>query len=106
MADGSTRYLSELEPGDRVAVARPEGGVRAAHVGRIKVERRPLVVVRATVDGRGRTVFLQEAETVRLSGEHGRLAVTELGPGASVLGVRLPAARHLGTAIEETIEER
>jgi len=106
LADGSTRYLAELEANDRVLAVAPNGPARAVRVGRIKVERRPLVVVRADDAGTVRTVFLQEAETVRLSGTGGRIATTEIAPGARVLGVRLPAARHLGTAVEETIEER
>ena len=106
LADGSTRYLSELDANDRVLAAEPNGPARSVRVGRVKVERRPMVVVRADDEGRSRTVFLQEAETVRLSGERGRVATTDLVVGARVLGVRLPAARHLGTAVEETIEER
>ncbi len=106
MSDGSTRYLSELGPGDAVLVARPEGEVRSARVGRIKIERRPLVVVTADDGGTARTVFLQEAETVRLSTVAGRIATTDAAAGMVVHAVRLPAARHLGQAVEETIEER
>ncbi|HYA10315.1 MAG TPA: 3-dehydroquinate synthase II [Thermoplasmata archaeon] len=106
LADGSTRYLAELEANDRLLAVAPDGPARSVRVGRIKVERRPLVVVHADDDGRSRTVFLQEAETVRLSGEDGRLSTTEIAAGTRVRGVRLPAARHLGTAVEETIEER
>jgi 3-dehydroquinate synthase II len=106
MGDGSTRYLSELEAGDAVLVAAPEGRIRSAHVGRIKIERRPLVMVSADDSGRSRTVFLQEAETVRLSTDAGRLPTTDVAAGVSVHAVRLPAARHLGRAVEETIEER
>lgn len=106
MADGSTRYLAELAPGDSVLATQPHGPSRPVRVGRIKVERRPLVVVMGDDQGSRRTVFLQEAETVRLSGESTRISTTDLHEGASVLGVRLPAARHLGHAIEETIEER
>ena len=106
LADGSTRYLAELEANDRVLAVAPNGPARAVRVGRIKVERRPMVVVRADDAGTVRTVFLQEAETVRLSATDGRVATTEIAPGARVHGVRLPAARHLGTAVEETIEER
>jgi 3-dehydroquinate synthase II len=106
MADGSTRYLSELEPGDPVLVARPGGTARSARVGRIKIERRPVMLVSAEDGGTRRTVFLQEAETVRLSSDGGRIATTELQPGIRVHAVRLPPARHLGAAIEETIEER
>lgn len=106
MADGSTRYLSELEAGDAVLVARPEGEARSARVGRVKIERRPLVVLTADDAGIARTVFLQEAETVRLSTDSGRVATTDAAPGSRVHAVRLPAARHLGRAVEETIEER
>ncbi|MGA8303650.1 MAG: 3-dehydroquinate synthase II [Thermoplasmata archaeon] len=106
MADGSTRYLSELSPGDAVLVAQPEGGVRSARVGRIKIERRPLVLITADDHETPRTVFLQEAETVRLSTETGRVATTDAAPGLIAYAVRLPAARHLGQAVEETIEER
>ncbi len=104
-SDGTTRYLSELDPGDPVLVV---GGKapRTVRVGRIKVERRPLVAVTASDEGRERTVFLQEAETVRLATATEQVAVTALAPGAVVRGVRLPAARHLGTPIEETIDER
>ncbi len=106
LADGSTRYLSELTAGDQVAVVRPDGTGRSVRVGRLKIERRPLLLVRAEVDGTPRTIFLQEAETVRLSGTEGRVPTTELHPGVSVRGVRMPAGRHLGAAVEETVEER
>jgi len=106
MADGSTRYLAELEPGDAVLGSSPGGSVRSLRVGRLKVERRPLVVVAAREGESNRTVFLQEAESVRLSSEGGRIATTELGPGVRVHGVRLPSARHMGREVEETIQER
>jgi 3-dehydroquinate synthase II len=106
MSDGTTRYLSELEPGDAVLVSRPGGPNRAVRVGRIKIERRPLVVVTASVDGTERTVFLQEAETVRLSTESTRLSTTELTVGTHVHGVKMAPARHLGRSVEETIIER
>ncbi|MFY9717484.1 MAG: 3-dehydroquinate synthase II [Thermoplasmata archaeon] len=106
MADGTTRYLSELEAGDSVLVAVPGGPSRAVRVGRIKIERRPMVLLTADDEHRVRTVFLQEAETVRVSTDSGRIAVTVLRPDRLLDAVRLPSARHLGTAIEETIEER
>jgi 3-dehydroquinate synthase II len=106
MADGSTRYLAELEPGDAVLAARPGGESRSVRVGRVKIERRPLVVVSADDAGVARRVFLQEAETVRLSTVTGRIATTEAAAGLTVHAVRLPAARHLGHTIEERVEER
>ena len=41
MADGATKYLSEVRGGDAVLIARAGGGGRAAVVGRCKVESRP-----------------------------------------------------------------
>ncbi|MGB6442930.1 MAG: 3-dehydroquinate synthase II [Thermoplasmata archaeon] len=106
MADGSTRYLSELDAGEAVLVTSPGGDARSARIGRIKVERRPMVVVTVDDSEDRRTVFLQEAETVRLSTVEGRRATTDVAAGEIVHGVRLPPARHLGRAVEETIEER
>eukprot|EP00198_Chlamydomonas_reinhardtii_P011609 XP_001700946.1 predicted protein [Chlamydomonas reinhardtii] len=41
---GRTRYLSELASGAEVSVADPDGRTRTALVGRVKIERRPLVL--------------------------------------------------------------
>lgn len=106
LADGSTRYLAELGPGDAVLVADPAGLFRSARVGRIKTERRPLSLVEIERQGRSFTIFLQDAETVRVSGETGRVATTQLSPGDRIFGMALPAARHLGFRIDETIDER
>ncbi len=106
LADGETRYLSELVPGDSVLVAAPLEAPRSVRVGRIKIERRPLVLVEAERKGRNYTTFLQEAETVRLSSETSRVATTDLARGVRVHGVALAPARHLGIAVEETIDER
>ena len=106
LADGTTRYLSELVAGDAVVVAEPRGGSRSVRVGRIKVERRPMVLIEVERGGRGYTVFLQEAETVRLSAEHQRVPTTQLETSLPVYGAAFAAARHLGGVVQETIEER
>ncbi|MGA7923053.1 MAG: 3-dehydroquinate synthase II, partial [Thermoplasmata archaeon] len=106
LADGSTRYLAELVSGDAVLIADPTGSFRSARVGRIKTERRPLSLVEVERDGHPYTIFLQDAETARLSGETGRLATTQLAPGDRIFGMPLAPARHLGTPIDETIDER
>lgn len=107
LANGETRYLSELVAGDSVVVARPGEPPRAVTVGRIKIERRPLVLIEVGHGERRYTAFLQEAETVRVTTTTGgRVATTDLAAGATIRGVELPPARHLGTAVLETIEER
>ncbi|MCI4360158.1 MAG: hypothetical protein L3J91_00480, partial [Thermoplasmata archaeon] len=76
LADGSTRYLSELVAGDAVLAVEPGGAPRSVRVGRIKIERRPMVMIEIERGGRRFTAFLQEAETVRLSGEKERIPTT------------------------------
>ena len=107
MADGSTRYLAELGPGDQVLVAAVGGNGRCVRVGRIKIERRPLVELSVRRDERTFTLFLQEAETVRISSAgRSRVPTTALEAGIGAWGVDLPEARHLGTVVSEQIEER
>jgi 3-dehydroquinate synthase II len=106
LADGTTRYLSELVAGDAVLAVEPNGTPRSVRVGRIKIERRPMVLIEVETKERRFTVFLQEAETVRLSTEQDRVATTHLETGQRVYGAGFPPARHLGGVVEETIEER
>ncbi len=106
LANGETRYLSELVPGDAILACTPNGSTRSVRVGRIKIERRPLLLVEGEIKARGVTVFLQEAETVRLSTDAGRVATTDLRAGVLAWGVSLTPGRHLGVAVNETIEER
>ncbi|MCI4354845.1 MAG: 3-dehydroquinate synthase II, partial [Thermoplasmata archaeon] len=106
LADGTTRYLSELVAGDAVLVAEPSGTPRSVRVGRIKIERRPMVLIEVERGGRRYTAFLQEAETVRLSAETERIPTTHLTAGQRIFGAAFPPARHLGGVVEETIEER
>jgi 3-dehydroquinate synthase II len=107
--DGKTRYLSELRSGDKVQLVDKSGGRRDAIVGRIKMERRPLVMVEAEADGHEGTAMLQNAETIRLVRPDGTpLAVTEAKAGDEVL-VHVAGAskgRHFGGEVDEFIVER
>ena len=51
LANGQTKYLSEVRAGDQVLVVNFEGKSYPAVVGRAKVERRPLVLVEAEENG-------------------------------------------------------
>ncbi|GAB5034105.1 3-dehydroquinate synthase [Nannochloropsis oceanica] len=135
MADGSARYLSEVQAGDQVKVVNWRGQARGVTVGRCKVESRPLVKVAFEWGEEGREgwgeekktaqVFLQQAETVRFVGNPGgdggdgddefRLSGTEeekrQGAGISVTEVIigkkvLVRAQSKGTHLGRTIEAR
>lgn len=105
--DEKTRYLSELASGDGVLIVNSEGETRPAVVGRVKIERRPLMLVEAEVEGTRIKTLLQNAETIKLVGSDGKpMPVTALKEGDEVLVYYEKAARHFGIKIEEMIIEK
>jgi 3-dehydroquinate synthase II len=106
LARGETKYLSELSWGDEALVVNTRGETQITYVGRVKVERRPLVLVEAEAAGGGLACILQNAETVRLvdSTEH-PLSLAALKPGDQVLVFTETGGRHMGRLVEERIEE-
>jgi 3-dehydroquinate synthase II len=107
MADGQTKYLSEIRIGDRVMIVNFEGKSYPAVVGRAKVERRPLVLVEAEEKGETISVILQNAETIRLIQPDGKaISLIDLQEGSEVLVYREKGGRHFGVQIDETIVER
>ena len=102
----TTRYLSELRSGDPCLIVRHDGTTDLAVVGRVKIERRPLVFVEAKVKDRSYSVILQNAETIRLTSPEGNpVSVVELREGSRVLMYTEQAGRHFGMKVEERIRE-
>ncbi|OPY30950.1 MAG: 3-dehydroquinate synthase [Methanocella sp. PtaU1.Bin125] len=102
-----TRYLSELASGDPALVVGKSGDARKATIGRVKIERRPLLYVEAEAGGRKISAILQNAETIKLvTADGGSIAVTKLKPGDKVLARLEDTGRHFGMKIEETIIEK
>jgi 3-dehydroquinate synthase II len=107
LADGQTKYLSEIQSGDRVLIVNFEGKSYPAVVGRAKVEKRPLALVEAEERGQSLSVILQNAETIRLTQLDGKgISLVDLKEGSEVLVYREGWARHFGVKIDETIIER
>ena len=102
-----TRYLSELESGDEVTIVDSEGNQRTGIVGRVKIERRPLMLVEAEVEGTIITTILQNAETIKLVGKDGKpISVADIKEGDEVMVHFEDTARHFGMKVEETIIEK
>jgi 3-dehydroquinate synthase II len=102
-----TRYLSELRAGDEILIVNRSGATRTGHVGRVKIERRPMVVVQTETDGRVFSIVLQNAETVRLISDSTSTPVSELKQGATVLLRIEEGGRHFGTLVaDEMVIER
>jgi len=105
--DGKTRYLSELKAGEELVIVRRDGSQRLTHVGRVKIERRPLLLIEAEVEGNPVKTIVQNAETIRLVTPEGSKSVRELKPGDEVLVYFKPGGRHFGILVEkETVIER
>jgi len=102
-----TRYLSELKSGDEVTIVNKDGEARGAIVGRSKIEKRPMILIEAEVDGQRISTLLQNAETIKLVNTQGKpVSVTELQEGDEVLVHLEESARHFGMKIEESIVEK
>ncbi len=102
-----TRYLSELMAGDEVTIVDRDGESQNAVVGRVKIEKRPLMLIEAELEGERLSILLQNAETIKLVGSDGvPRSVTDLVEGDEVMVYLEGTARHFGMKIEESIVER
>jgi len=106
MPDGSTRYLSELSGGDEALVVGADGHTRKVIVGRTKVERRPLLLIEADVDGERFSTIVQNAETIRVYSSGQVVSVSKLKVGDAI-ALRLErGGRHFGMYVKENIQEK
>ncbi|MCS4541004.1 MAG: 3-dehydroquinate synthase II [Euryarchaeota archaeon] len=104
---GKTKYLSELKAGDEILIVDKSGETRTAIVGRVKIERRPLMLIEAEHKGNKIKTLVQNAETIRLVNKEGQpISVVNLKPGDEILAAIEEEARHFGIKIHETIIER
>lgn len=102
-----TKYLSELETGDEVLAVDSNGESRTVIVGRVKIEKRPLILVEAESDGVKIKSLLQNAETIRLVNDKDEaVSVSDLQIGDKLKVFIDKGARHFGMSIEETIIEK
>ena len=106
MADGSTKYLSELTAGDQVAIANHSNEIRGATIGRLKIERRPFLLVHFEWNNQSAQVLVQQAETVRLINEEGNISVTSI-QNRDKIAVRFSSGmRHIGRELAGEMNER
>lgn len=101
--DGTTNYLSEVETGSEVLILNSKGNARRATVGRSKIERRPMLMIKAVVGGETGGIIAQDAETIRFVKPNGQLvSVTHLKKGDTVMVHAKPATgRHFGMEVSD-----
>jgi len=108
MADGSTKYLSELISGDKILVVSMQGITRICTIGRLKIETRPFILLRYSDEKHNQAhVLLQQAETVRVLDENGAAcSVTELSIGDVIIAYNTNQTRHIGVSVSASSVER
>jgi 3-dehydroquinate synthase class II len=105
-------YLSELRAGSRVLAVDTEGRTRVVTVGRVKIERRPLLLIEARVrpdDPPEQYIktFLQNDWHVRIMGADRTVRNSTLvRPGDKLLAYRDEPGRHTGLKVSESIVEK
>lgn len=107
MPEDKTTYLEELDSGDEVLIVNANGTCESAIIGRVKVEVRPMLFIEAvTSNGKKGSVFLQNAETIRVVSAEGKpVSVVGLKEGDEILCHTDNAGRHFGMRVEENISE-
>ncbi len=104
---GKTGYLSELKAGDEVVVVNSRGEASVTVVGRVKMEKRPLLLVEVENNGERFGHIVQNAETIRFVRQDGLpISVVNLCEGDEIVVYREKGGRHFGMKIEETIKEK
>lgn len=101
--NGTTNYLSEVETGSEVLIINSKGNARRVTVGRSKIERRPMLMIKASVGNEVGGIIAQDAETIRFVKPNGQLvSVTHLKKGDSVMTYTKPATgRHFGMEVTD-----
>lgn len=104
---GKTKYLSELSAGDAVLIVDFKGHTTTGIVGRLKIEKRPLMLIKAVVGEQQFASIVQNAETIRLTDVEGNArSVVNLCAGDKVLVAVEEGGRHFGLKIDESIMEK
>jgi 3-dehydroquinate synthase II len=107
MPNGKTKYLDELRTGDEILVVNQKGESFVSTVGRLKIEKRPMLNIVAEVQDKEVSLILQNAETIRLTKPSGEpISVVKLTRGDKVLGYTEAGGRHFGFKITESINEK
>lgn len=102
-SENKTRYLSEVRSGDEVLIVDREGSQRTAVVGRVKIEKRPLTLVEAEIEGTVVRTIVQNAETIRFLTKNGSKSVVDLVTGDEVLTYFKAGGRHFGVFVEKEV---
>jgi 3-amino-4-hydroxybenzoic acid synthase len=107
MPGDTAEYISDLKGGSKVLCVSFRGETRELSVGRVKMEVRPLLLIRGEASGRELNVMVQDDWHIRLMGVEGQpLNSISIRPGDQLLAYLCQPGRHMGIKISETIIEK
>ncbi|HOJ63520.1 MAG TPA: 3-dehydroquinate synthase II [Spirochaetota bacterium] len=107
LPENKTKYLADLRSGDNVLIVNHKGETFTSVIGRIKLEKRPMLRIEVKGKMSNFSVVLQNAETIRIVTPDGKSkSVVSLKKGDKIVIFEEKGGRHFGHQIEETIEEK
>lgn len=107
MPNDTAEYLSDLKAGSKVLCVNTKGEARELTVGRVKLEVRPLLLIKGEAAGTEINVIVQDDWHIRVMGADGKPRnASTIEPGDQLLAYVCEAGRHVGIKVEETILEK
>jgi 3-dehydroquinate synthase II/3-amino-4-hydroxybenzoic acid synthase len=105
--DGETAYLTELKAGSPVLCVDINGNTREVVVGRVKIEKRPLLKIEVESNGKRLNAIVQDDWHIRIFGANGDVRnASTIQIGDELLTYVCSGGRHVGIKIDETIQEK
>lgn len=103
----TTEYVTELQAGSKVLCVNTLGETRELVVGRVKIEVRPLLLIKGTAGDCEINVVVQDDWHIRIMGADGKPKnATAIRPGDELLAYPDRPGRHVGLRVEETVVEQ
>lgn len=105
--DDTTEYLTDLKAGSKVLVVDNNGNAREVSVGRVKIEKRPLLKIAVEVNGVEINTIVQDDWHIRVLGINGEPYNVSCLTQDTILAVYIcEEGRHVGIKINESILEK
>ncbi|MCL6477407.1 MAG: 3-dehydroquinate synthase II [Peptococcaceae bacterium] len=105
--NNTTEYITDLAAGSKVLCVNTKGEARELTVGRVKIEVRPLLLIKGEAAGTELNVIVQDDWHIRIMGADGQPQnASAIRPGKKLLAYVCEPGRHVGIKINETIIEK
>ncbi|MFZ5634433.1 MAG: 3-dehydroquinate synthase II [Bacillota bacterium] len=105
--NNTTEYITDLAAGSKVLCVNIKGEARELTVGRVKIEVRPLLLIKGEASGGELNVIVQDDWHIRIMGAGGQPQnASTIRPGDRLLAYVCEPGRHVGIKVDESIIEK